>query len=176
MCVLVCDCPLCPFSPLPVQAVFADLQQADLITSEECKGLSALSDVVRVQSGKSPEVVGKTANVLRRHGFVKECRVLSGRPTSTLSVCFDTLRVVSQHSSLYLVYDVSLPPFTERAFLAELHQAELTTGEEKEWLRDPSDVVRVQRVKSREVMARTAQVLMTHGFEKQSRFLSGKQD
>ena len=41
-------------------------------------------------------------------------------------------------------------------------------------LRDPSDVVRVQRTKSPEVMDRTAKVLSAHGFEKESRFLSGK--
>ena len=52
--------------------VFAELQQADLITSEECMGLNDASDVVGVQRGKSPEVLTKTADVLRRHGFEKE--------------------------------------------------------------------------------------------------------
>ena len=41
-------------------------------------------------------------------------------------------------------------------------------------LREPSDVVRMQRTKPPEVMARTAQVLVAHGFEKESRVLSGK--
>ena len=66
---LVCDCPPCPLSPL--SPVLAELQQADLITSEECEGLNDSSDVVRVQRGKSPEVQSKTAVVLRRHGYTK---------------------------------------------------------------------------------------------------------
>ena len=54
---LVCDCPPCPLSSL--SPVLAELQQADLITSEECRGLYDSSRVVRVQSGKSPEVLKK---------------------------------------------------------------------------------------------------------------------
>ena len=74
---LVCDCPPCPLSPL--SPVLAELQQADLITSEECEGLYNSSLVVGVQSGKSPEVQSKTADVLRRHGFKKESSHLSGK-------------------------------------------------------------------------------------------------
>ena len=81
---LVCDCPPCPLSPHSVQAVLAELKQADLITSEECKRLYYSSDVVRVQSGKSPEVQSKTADVLRRHGFEKESTHLSGKQTQPL--------------------------------------------------------------------------------------------
>ena len=82
---LVCDCPPCPLSPLsPVLAVRAELQQADLITSEECEGLCNSRDVVRVQSGKSSEVQSKTADVLRRHGFRKESTHLSGKQTQPL--------------------------------------------------------------------------------------------
>ena len=36
------------------------------------------SDVVEVQSGKSPEVQTEAADVLRRHGFEKESDVLAG--------------------------------------------------------------------------------------------------
>ena len=79
---LVCDCPPCPLSPL--SPVLAELQQADLITSEECRGLRYSSHVVRVQSGKSPEVQSKTADVLRRHGFEKESNLLTGKQTQTL--------------------------------------------------------------------------------------------
>ena len=78
----MCDCPPCPFSPL--SPVLAELQQADLITSEECKGLSYPIHVVRVQSGKSPEVQAKTADVLRRHGFEKESNFLAGEQTQPL--------------------------------------------------------------------------------------------
>ena len=79
---LVCDCPPCPLSPL--SPVLAELQQADLITSEECEELDDSSDVVFVQSGKSPEVQSKTADVLRRHGFQKESNLLTGKQTLLL--------------------------------------------------------------------------------------------
>ena len=75
----MCDCPPCPLSPL--SPVLAELQQADLITSEECEGTYDSSDVVRVQSGKSSEVQSKTADVLRRHGFQQESNLLSGKQT-----------------------------------------------------------------------------------------------
>ena len=42
------------------------------------------SDVVGVQSGKSPEVQAKTADVLRRHGFEKESHFLAGKQTQPL--------------------------------------------------------------------------------------------
>ena len=76
---LVCDCPPCPLSPL--SPVLAELQQADLITSEECRRLYSIRHVVRVQRGKSSEVQSKTAGVLRRHGFEKESNRLSGKQT-----------------------------------------------------------------------------------------------
>ena len=81
----MCDCPPCPLSPVLVQAVLAELQQADLITSEECEGMDDPSDVVRVQSGKSPKVQAKTADVLRRHGYDKESRLLAGKQTQPLN-------------------------------------------------------------------------------------------
>ena len=52
--------------------------------------LSDISGVVRVQSGKSPEVMSKTAEVLRRHGFEKESNFLAGRqsrPSFISRVC-----------------------------------------------------------------------------------------
>ena len=67
--------------------VLAELRQADLITSEECDELRDISDVVGVQSGKSREVIAKTAEVLRRHGFGKESKLLAGRHSRPSSVC-----------------------------------------------------------------------------------------
>ena len=64
--------------------VLAELQQADLITSEECKGLNYSTGVVRVQSGKSPEVMAKTADVLKRHGFEESSTLLAGKQTQPL--------------------------------------------------------------------------------------------
>ena len=78
----MCDCPPCPFSS--DQAVFAELQQAHLITSKERRWLNDPSHVVAVQSGKSPEVQTKTADVLRRHGFEKESSLLAGKQTQPL--------------------------------------------------------------------------------------------
>ena len=78
----MCDCPPCPLSRL--SPVLAELQQADLITSEECRWKYDYSGVVYVQSGKSPEVQSKTADVLRRHGFKEESNLLSGEQTQPL--------------------------------------------------------------------------------------------
>ena len=64
--------------------VIAELVQADLITSEEREGRRDPSDVVEVQSGKSPEVLTKTAEVVLRHGFEKESNLLTGKQTQPL--------------------------------------------------------------------------------------------
>ena len=79
---LRCDCPPCPLSPL--SPVLAELQQADLITSEECRRLDDPNDVIRVQRHKSPEVQSKTADVLRRHGFDEESNFFAGKQTQPL--------------------------------------------------------------------------------------------
>ena len=91
-----------PVPPVLSPPVLAELQQANLITSEECKmrppsglffsqyvreELSDISGVVRVQSGKSPEVMSKTAEVLRRHEFEKESRLLAGRQSRPSFIC-----------------------------------------------------------------------------------------
>ena len=49
--------------------------------------LSDISGVVRVQSGKSPEVMSKTAEALRRHGLEKESRLLAGRQSRPSFIC-----------------------------------------------------------------------------------------
>ena len=64
--------------------VLVELQQADLITGEECRGTFDPSLVVEVQSGKSPEVVTKTADVLKRHGFEEESKLLAGKQTQPI--------------------------------------------------------------------------------------------
>ena len=63
-----------------------------MITSEECEGLhswelSDISGVVRLQRGKSPEVMSKTAEVLRRHGLEKESKLFAGRQSRPSSIC-----------------------------------------------------------------------------------------
>ena len=78
----MCDCPPVPSHlSLPV---LSELVQADLITSEERRRLIDPSRVVKVQSGKSPEVLTRTADVLRRHGFEEETKLLSGKQTQPL--------------------------------------------------------------------------------------------
>ena len=67
--------------------VLAELRQADLITSEECDRLKYASDVFTVQKTKSPEVLSKTADILRRHGYEKESRLLAGRQSRPSSIC-----------------------------------------------------------------------------------------
>ena len=49
--------------------------------------LSDISGVVRVQKGKSPEVMSKTAEVLRRHGLEKESNFLAGRQSPSFISC-----------------------------------------------------------------------------------------
>ena len=71
-----------PVPSLVSSPVLAELQQADLITSEECRRLSYPSDVVIVQCVKSPAVVAKTADVLRRHGFESKSKLLAGKQSS----------------------------------------------------------------------------------------------
>ena len=70
---------------------------------------------------------------------------------------------------------LSVPPLLSSPVLAELVQAHLITSEERWQLYDPSDVVKVQRVKSPVVLTKTADVLLRHGFKKESKLLSGKQ-
>ena len=74
----LCDCLLS--SP----PVLAELQQADLMTSEECKGLGDPTYVVEAQKSKSSEVLLKSADILRRHGFEKASNLLAGKQTQPL--------------------------------------------------------------------------------------------
>ena len=80
----------CLSSPHSVCVVLYHLRQADLITEgeierlkfslrEESKRLTNFSDVIQVQSGKHLEVVAKTADVLRKHGFDHVSQYLEGR-------------------------------------------------------------------------------------------------
>ena len=71
-------------SSLLSPSVCNELQEADLITSDERSRLVYTRDVVSVQSGKSPEVLTKTADVLRRHGFEEESNLLAGKQTQPL--------------------------------------------------------------------------------------------
>ena len=65
-------------------SVLGEQQQAGLISSEECKGLDEPSDVVRVQRRKSLDIQTKTAEILMRHGFEEESKLLVGKQTQSL--------------------------------------------------------------------------------------------
>ena len=64
--------------------VLVELQQADLITGEECRGTYQPYHVVQDQSSKSPEILTKTADVLNRHGFEEESNLLAGKQTQPI--------------------------------------------------------------------------------------------
>ena len=59
--------------------MLADLQETGVITSAESETLTDISDVVGVQSGKSRQVMVKSAYVLRRHQFEIEFNFLLGK-------------------------------------------------------------------------------------------------
>ena len=99
--------------PVPTP-VFAELEEAGLMASEECKGLNGPSDVVAAQRYKSPEVVDKTAEVLRRHGFEKESNILAGELSRPSSACLVVVAFLG-HPSLFKHKD------TTSVFRAQLH-------------------------------------------------------
>lgn len=84
LCVLMSDWPYRPFSPLSVQTLFTELQEAGLITSEEFEKLSDPNDVVYVQSSKSPNIQANTADVLMRYGLEEDSNLLASEQTPTL--------------------------------------------------------------------------------------------
>ena len=70
---------------------------------------------------------------------------------------------------------LTVPSLLSPPAVAELVQANLITSEEGRQLRYPSDVVEVQSGKSSKVLTKTADVLLRHGFKKESNLLAGKQ-
>ena len=94
-----------PVPSLLSPPVPAELRQADLMTSEECKSLylkpynflsDGIRDVFTVQRGKSPVVMSKTTDVLKRHGFEEESKLLAGTVDSPDSHLFACLMYVVQ--------------------------------------------------------------------------------
>ena len=78
-CVVIRDCPPCHFLSSPT--VLAELQQANLISRQDCEEVKDISDVLEVQRGKSPQVQSKTADILRSQKWDKEAGLLSGKQT-----------------------------------------------------------------------------------------------
>ena len=71
----MCDCP--PYSS-SLPPVLAELKQGNLITSDECEGLYRVSQVCSVQSGKSSQVLTRSAEILLKHGYHDDSKFLSG--------------------------------------------------------------------------------------------------
>ena len=67
-----------PGPSLCSSVVFFELQRAHLITIEECRWLSDINGLARVQSKKTLGIMNKSAEIMRKHGFKKEARFLSG--------------------------------------------------------------------------------------------------
>ena len=65
--------------PLFSPPVLVELQQGNLITSDECEGLFRVSQVCSVQSGKSLQILTRSAEILLKHGHQKESAFLSGK-------------------------------------------------------------------------------------------------
>ena len=87
----VCNYPSCPCYPTADHALLTKLQQANLITSEEREGLTDPSDVAKVQSSKSAEVMDDTAHIMRKfkhQRFQRASSFLSGtQSTSFIHLC-----------------------------------------------------------------------------------------
>ena len=69
---------VCFFSSCSPPPVLAVLHNAGLVATDERERLSDISDVVRVQRGKSPAKVAKAADILKAHGFEEQSVFLSG--------------------------------------------------------------------------------------------------
>ena len=65
----------------PGLPVLLELQQANLITSEERERLKNLSGLVRAQCGKPFEELAITVDLLRRYGCNEEFDFLAGEQT-----------------------------------------------------------------------------------------------
>ena len=87
-------------------SVCDELQEADLITSDERSRLVYPHDVVEVQSRKSPEVLTKTAVVLRRHRLPSIASLLTSKQTLPPIHC---PTVCTPHPLPYCVPPHSLP-------------------------------------------------------------------
>ena len=71
---LRCDCPPSSF----YTPVLDELREADLITSAEGIRLRDISAVVHIQSEKSPNVMARTADILKRNGLNDDSNFLKG--------------------------------------------------------------------------------------------------
>ena len=59
--------------------------------------LSDLGDVVRVQQGKPVEVIAGTSEVLKKNGFAKESKLLSGNQATPVSIVLWSVVAIVTH-------------------------------------------------------------------------------
>ena len=66
---------------LPVHSlpVLVEVQQANLVTAEECGKLQDCDDLAILLSGKSPDMVAQSTEILKKHGFVEESKFIAGK-------------------------------------------------------------------------------------------------
>ena len=65
--------------PLFSSPVLAELQQSNLITSDECMGLYEVWQVCNVLRVKAPNIKSRSAEILLKHGYQEESEFLSGK-------------------------------------------------------------------------------------------------
>ena len=65
--------------PLFSPPVLAELQQGNLITSDECKRLSEVWQVHNVLRVKTPTTKSRSAEILLKHGYQEVSALLSGK-------------------------------------------------------------------------------------------------
>ena len=149
------DCLPCSFSPILVRAIFADLQQARVITGFESKKLRDPSGVVRVQSKKSPEVMAITADILRAHGFANESQLLLGKQTRPSFPCL--CHVVCIGAFIYKPGQTSVINTVVPRFLVPLHIAHCSHSHDYSVGTAESYVLCVIRVHARLCRSNTVQ-------------------
>ena len=66
---------------LPVHSlpVLVEVQQANLVNAEECEGLQDYDDLAILLSGKSPDMVAQSNEILIKHGFEEMSKFLAGK-------------------------------------------------------------------------------------------------
>ena len=99
------------------------------------------------------------------------------RPTAEVCTCalvFCTCNPYLVCSNVWLSFLFHLSSLVN-AIRTQLRQINLITFEEYWRFNDISDMVKVQRSKSSDVMFKTADVLRKYGFEEESRLLAGRQ-
>ena len=90
-----------PVHPLPV---LAEVQQAYLVTAEECKWLQDCDDLAILFSGKSPDMVAQSNEILKKHGFDEMSKFLAGKLILVVPQLFSCVWLYSTSSVFGCTY------------------------------------------------------------------------